>query len=135
MKTQTKKRKKQITLEQFNKEKGIATITSFKVIDNTPKHTKGDWMAHFSNKKSATIYFEPKATAQILNLEGHAGHDFQANVNRIVKAVNMHDELIKMLSEIQENIKNSEEWWMNSPNRGGFDLDKIEQLLKQAEGK
>ena len=30
------------TLEQFNKEKGIATITSFQVIDSALKHTQGE---------------------------------------------------------------------------------------------
>jgi hypothetical protein len=35
------------------------------------------------------------------------------------------------LIDVLRRIENSEEWWMNVPDRGGFDTDMIEAALKE----
>ena len=42
-------------------------------------------------------------------------------------------QLVEALKEIRATIKNSEEWWMDCPNRGGFDVEKIDAALAAAE--
>lgn len=43
-------------------------------------------------------------------------------------------EMYKMLSEIFKWIYEHDEWWMDVPNKGGFDSDRIEKLLAKARG-
>lgn len=41
-------------------------------------------------------------------------------------------EMLECLKEIKKTIESSEHWWMDCPNKGGFDLEKIEELIKKA---
>lgn len=43
-------------------------------------------------------------------------------------------EMYEMLESISKWIQNSDEWWMGSDGRGGFDPNHIEDLLAKARG-
>jgi hypothetical protein len=43
------------------------------------------------------------------------------------------DELLEVLKYVLTRIENSEEWWMDCPNKGGFDTEKIEAAIANAE--
>lgn len=97
-----------------------------------PQHTQGrNWLRESPN----SIWVEIMADETHVATIPYKTKEQQANAQRIVKTVNMHDELVKMLNEIKETINKSEEWWMDNPDKGGFDLVKKEALLKQAEQK
>ncbi len=44
------------------------------------------------------------------------------------------NKLLEVCKEIAEVVKNSDEWWMDSPDRGGIDLDKLEQTITECGG-
>ncbi len=47
----------------------------------------------------------------------------------IVLACNSHKDLVTMLRDIAKRITDSDEWWLDDPNKGGFDLEAIEALI------
>lgn len=49
----------------------------------------------------------------------------------IVKAVNSHDKLVEALRDVLARMDRSEEWWIDCPDRGGFDRDAIEAALEE----
>jgi len=93
---------------------------------NESKFTSGPWMV------------DPKASTRVMDTAGttiaSAGmasrilEDAQSNARFIAAAPEMYD----MLMEIKKTIEESEQWWMESPDRGGFDLDKIISVLQKA---
>lgn len=56
-------------------------------------------------------------------------HAFNVTEREKQAVTKQRDELKKVLEYVMDRIKNSEEWWMDSPNKGGFDTEKIEQAL------
>ena len=44
------------------------------------------------------------------------------------------EEMLQMLESLVDKMEGHEEWWMSSPNKGGFDLDKINELILKAKG-
>ncbi len=44
------------------------------------------------------------------------------------------DKLLEVCKEIAETVRNSDEWWMDSPGRGGIDLEKLEETISECEG-
>jgi hypothetical protein len=51
---------------------------------------------------------------------------------QIVDAVNSHDELIEALQYAVKVIEKSDQWWMNCPDKGGFDLNIIQSAIQKA---
>lgn len=58
------------------------------------------------------------------------GQDHKADADLIVVA----PELLAMLEYVQRRIEDSDAWWMNCPDRGGFDADAIDDLIAKAKG-
>lgn len=56
----------------------------------------------------------------------------KTNARKLEKRMNSHDALVAVLLEIKHKIIESGEWWMDCPDRGGFDLEAIESALKLA---
>lgn len=44
-------------------------------------------------------------------------------------------EMLSLLLKIRDKIDKSDEWWMDSPDRGGFDTEEIDLLISKALGK
>lgn len=57
----------------------------------------------------------------------------EANADFIRRAVNSHNELLAELKKVRETIEESHHWWMDCPDRGGFDLEAIEEAIEKAE--
>lgn len=55
----------------------------------------------------------------------------RANAILIAEAPNM----LKALEYVIKRIDEIEEWWIDSPDRGGFDTDLIEAAIDKAKGK
>ncbi|KKM14292.1 hypothetical protein LCGC14_1707590 [marine sediment metagenome] len=91
------------------------------------KHTKGPWainefLVYAENGNGCTL-----ATINSTS-KGISDEEAQANARLIAAAPEMKN----MLEDMAKRITNSEEWWMDDPNRGGFDLEAIEALLNKA---
>ena len=56
----------------------------------------------------------------------------EANAAHIVKCVNSHEILLEALKNVLLVIDNSDEWWIDCPNKGGFDRNKIEEAIHLA---
>ena len=104
-------------------------------------HTGGEWRV--SNKpafdevggspfkKPIFCYGASKPNGSIISHAiGKTIEEAEANAQRIVKAVNMHDELISML---KRELKSLEEW--NGNGNYTFRIEEMKDLLKQAEQK
>lgn len=89
-----------------------------------PKHTQGKW--DFSKVINGEVYIvndKNQTIAKTLSAKGETTEDQAlANAQRMVKAVNMHDELIKTLHTTLSYIPYSELQF----------IDKISKLLKEA---
>jgi len=59
--------------------------------------------------------------------------DRVANAAFIVKAVNAHEGLVAALRDVLGRMENHDAWWIDSPNKGGFDRDMIEAALEGLE--
>ncbi|MCP4645789.1 MAG: hypothetical protein GY851_35415 [bacterium] len=65
------------------------------------------------------------------NMETELGFDVQkANARLLATAPDM----LAMLEDVACRIIESENWWMDCPDRGGFDLDAIQALIAKATG-
>jgi len=51
-----------------------------------------------------------------------------ANAKLIASA----SEMLEKLIEIEKWLENHEEWWIDCPNKGGFDQESIQSLIKKA---
>lgn len=87
------------------------------------QHTKGEWKINFYDKS----VFETPDGRMFLGVQGRQTINVvEANAKLIVKAVNMHDELILQLKNIVEKYK---------PELLSKDYSDIKKLLQQAEQK
>jgi hypothetical protein len=59
------------------------------------------------------------------------GNDAKSNAQLFCSA----PDLLEACKNVLEVIDESEEWWMDCPDKGGFDRDKIENVINKAEGK
>lgn len=103
-----------------------------KTTTTQPQHTQGEWKQTIINSDVIEITpkddwkviarlttFDPSRDKSIQTFE-----QIEANAQRIVKAVNMHDELVKELKMANELLENR-----------GVTLASITKLLKQAKQK
>jgi hypothetical protein len=92
------------------------------------KHTQGPWQINPYNRGTiSTNVHDPIKSRTICMV---AGGDKESAAN--LKLIEQAPALLETLKEIQKIIKDHEEWWMTCPDRGGFDLEKIDSIIKQA---
>lgn len=58
-----------------------------------------------------------------------AGHN---DMHQFVSLYDVMEPILSALQDVRSRIIKSEHWWMDSPNRGGFDLDAISNALRAA---
>lgn len=51
-----------------------------------------------------------------------------------VACLEMNSDLLKALEYVQRTISESEAWWMDCPNKGGFDTEIIDKAINKAYG-
>lgn len=96
------------------------------------KHTKGEWYVNRDLKH--TVYSSINGFTKIAdvnpfnNLSPETQEEAIANAKLIAAATDLLEALIR----VKSIIENSDEWWMYSPSRGGFDLELIENAIKKA---
>lgn len=96
------------------------------------KHTPAPWTIQEDTADNWSILTEGKTIA-LSSLEDIENgfmtvEETQANAQLIAAA----PELAEMLIKIKKVINNSEHWWIDCPDKGGFDLREIEQTLIKA---
>ncbi len=89
----------------------------------TPWKANGDFILHTSTGThiATTMPAELPVTPQSV-----------ANAEYIVRACNAFPKLVEMIKDFASRIRDSEEWWMDWPDMGGFDLDAIEVFIALA---
>lgn len=127
-------------LEKFNKERGIETL-SFKEVKQSI-HTQGKWSYHPSGENMRG-YSQPYGIAEYNSQNLIAGvfgdtrgglPVAEENAKRIVKCVNMHDELVQMMKELDDRYRKD----YNIGCLSDFDHDrwnKIKNLIRKSEQK
>ena len=95
------------------------------------KHTPGKWS--FSKKKDMILDNDKNRIANLFDKgEYFKPYDeTQANAQRIIKAVNMHDELIEMIKELKYELRlaQSDNFIIDTETK----IERAEELLKKAE--
>lgn len=110
-------------------------------MENEFKGTKGEWSWEensASDRHGSTCIEVSTNGPQIAYLQSFSGWEEDygrevtiANANLISAAPELLTELIKARKIIEE----SDEWWMDSPDRGGFDIESIDAAINKALGK
>lgn len=103
----------------------------------TTKHTPGNWKAYdWDIEKARTLRGVGiecgdgfmQGGFEVAVAHGHTSEEAFANAKLISCAPAMLDTLIKVLKVIED----SDYWWIDSPNKGGFDREEIENVIKKA---
>lgn len=92
------------------------------------KHTQGPWVI-VDNTRTGDGF------------EIHAPNE-DCSCDRIGRCSNEHNacliaaapELLDQLQDVLSRIEQSEEWWMDCPDRGGFDAEAIRAAIAKATG-
>jgi len=98
------------------------------------KHTPAPWAYSGGDNNGVDIVLPNNATISISResryFEGFVMErdEMEANAKLIAAAPELLNELLTIVSEIE----NSEYWWMDSPGKGGFDLERIKNTIKKA---
>ena len=110
-------------------------------MENEFKGTKGEWLWEdnsASDRHGSTCIEVSTNGPQIAYLQSFSGceEDYGrevtiANANLISAAPELLTELIKVRKIIEE----SDEWWMDSPDRGGFNTESMDAAINKALGK
>ena len=110
-------------------------------MENEFKGTKGEWLwaeNSASDPHGSTCIEVSTKGPQIAYLQSFSGWEEDygrevtiANANLISAAPELLAELIKARKIIEE----SDELWMDSPDRGGFDIESIDSAINKALGK
>jgi hypothetical protein len=58
-----------------------------------------------------------------------------AEAKKIAALWDSSQDLLEALKYVKHKIQHSEHWWMDVPNKGGFDLHYINNVIAKAEGK
>lgn len=94
--------------------------------DNKPQHTQGEWKIEETSFEEINIYSGDINICTVLR-QGELEQEGDANAQRIVKAVNMHDELVRDLTLAYKRMKREE--------MTGNLMDSIESLMREASQK
>lgn len=92
------------------------------------KHTKGPWNIYFASQDNFVIrkMFADGQEAHVVARCHSGGADA-----RLIAAA---PELLEQLQDVLARIEKSEAWWMDCPDRGGFDVDAIRSTIAKATG-
>lgn len=103
---------------------GCAAIYPVCRNDDTPGcHADDDRNIVFSSKGA-------KYNGMRWELDGSVEHDF----NLMAAAPDLLEALQDVISKINAISGASDVWWIDSPDRGGFDMDKLESTINKALG-
>jgi hypothetical protein len=87
------------------------------------KISKGDWF-----RSGLEIVAMPSQVKITNRIDGATYEEAIANA----KLVEASPEMLKLLIKILDKINNMEDaWWIDCPDKGGFDTDEIEKLINQ----
>lgn len=53
----------------------------------------------------------------------------ELHAKRLATCSNAHAALVEALRDVRKRIEASDQWWMGSKDRGGFDVDMIDKAL------
>lgn len=104
------------------------------------KHTPGPWSPTFNTGAVMQGYSQPHGVVGagehrlkiICGCFGDiGGEDIAAANARLIAAA---PELLEALKDVLHRIEESEEWWMDCPDRGGFDTEVITAAITKATG-
>ena len=95
------------------------------------KFTQGVW--NINKHSSTTVESNGRSIATM------GGYSDNSNIEQVdienlanTKLIAVAPEMLECLEGIKKTIESSEHWWMDCPNKGGFDLEKIDELIKKA---
>ncbi len=98
------------------------------------EHTKGPWIA--ATDAEGYVYDDNEILVAAAhcqkthyNAAGVSAEQMMANARLIAASPTMIEELKKIVAVIKEY---DSPWWMDDPNRGGFDLETIEAAIAKA---
>lgn len=105
------------------------------------KGTKGEWKVKHSESKSSwnvigtVIGLRYKiarcpymVTNNLKNINERERKEQEANAKLIAAA----PDLLEALQSVKSVIDNSEHWWIDSLEKGGFELEKIKKAINKA---
>lgn len=98
------------------------------------KGTKGKWKFDESDFSVTTKgdYKLPTEICYVMDNNPYDGfYDEDINNGKLIAAA---PELLEALQGVMSVIKKSEHWWIDSPDRGGFDTNSIEEAINKALG-
>ena len=103
---------------------------------NKTQHTQGEWSV---SVQGDDVFIRPenimkRAICKIYPREDE-NETAEANAERIVKCVNMHDELVETLRKLEMGLNNIASERTSTWNKYEPIIAKAKQLLKQAEQK
>lgn len=97
-------------------------------VDPTPETLRGgDWQGRVMAARERIIICGCPVNE---NRNSECNIHWEPNASLIAAAPEMY----AMLEHISQWIESHDEWWMDRPDRGGFDNDKIDILLRKARG-
>ena len=96
------------------------------------KHTKGKFNDGFNGWRIGE-----RTTNGTKGFEIHYSDDGECITDHVyeeanAKLISKAPEMLEALKYVLSVIENSDEWWINCPDKGGFDVDKIVSVIKQA---
>lgn len=92
------------------------------------KHTPGPWEIEYDNSDSGQWFSVGPAKIEFGWATNEREEEAEANAKLIAAAPTM----LSLLLKLKDKIENHDEWWMSSPNKGGFDVDEIELIIKKS---
>ena len=100
------------------------------------KYTPGPWFVEDNDRAISSNAATDIALVNMANIRyGWDGPDFLTASHRAANArlIAAAPELLEQLQDVLARIEKSEEWWMDCPDRGGFDADAIRSAIAKAE--
>jgi hypothetical protein len=93
------------------------------------KHTPGPWKASVNNNGNIWIHSD-----NVSFIAGVMGPHERRQINPNARLIAAAPEMLEALINLYKQIEDSDYWWMQYPERGGFDQEKIEQLIEKVTG-
>lgn len=99
--------------------------------------TPGPWFVEDNDRAISSNAATDIALVNMANIRyGWDGPDFLTASHRAANAhlIAAAPELLEQLQDVLARIEKSEEWWMDCPDRGGFDANAIRSAIAKATG-